>query len=89
MKQGAVGLAFVTPHAVRQFQDRIALLTYEQALAAIIHGLEQYSNIRPLSNGVGFRVRVRRPFPLRAIIRPPQDGTGELPVVITILKGDT
>ncbi len=33
------GRLYVTPHAVRRFQQRIACLEYDQALAAIIHGL--------------------------------------------------
>lgn len=81
----AAGGAFVTPHAVRQFQERVAPgLTYEQALGAILRGLERPANTRPLANGTGWRVRVRRPWPFRAVVRP--DPAGRLPVVVTVLR---
>jgi hypothetical protein len=82
----AYGQAFVTPHAVRQFQSRIAPLPYRQALAAIITGLASATNSRPTSNGRAQRVRVRRPHAFRAIVRPPADGKGHLPIVVTILR---
>lgn len=82
----AVGPAFVTPHAVRQFQARIAHLPYELALAAIIRGLSKPANTRPTSNGRAVRVRVRRPYQFRAIVRPSQGGQGHLPIVVTILR---
>lgn len=81
------GPAFVTPHAVRQFQSRIAPgLDFERARAAILTGLADFANIRPTPNGQAFRVRVRRPYAFRAIVRPAADGEGALPVVVTILR---
>ena len=81
----AAGPAFVTPHALRQFRARIANLPDHHALAAILHGLANPSNIRQTTNGVSIRVRVRKPYPFRAIVRGP-DAPGRLPVVVTILR---
>ena len=83
----AQGPAFVTPHAVRQFQARIAPgLSYDQARAAILDSLQNYSNVQPMMSGVAFRVLVRRPYAFRAVVRPAADGKGSLPVVVTILR---
>lgn len=84
---GAAGPAFVTPHAVQQFQCRVAPLPYHHALAAILHGLQAFSNVRPLANGTGLRVRVRRPYAFRAIIKAASRSQRQgLPVVVTILR---
>lgn len=79
------GNYFVTPHAVRQFQDRIARLEYDEARQVIIDALavapsERYAVTR---NGKALRIKVKRPFCFRAIIAP---GEGALPAVITILR---
>lgn len=80
----ATGDAFVTPHAVRRFQQRIAPLPYEAALSAIIGGIYNRER-KPLRNGVGWYVRSRRPYPFRACLRA--SAAGSLPVVFTVLKG--
>lgn len=74
-----------TRHAVEQFRDRIApRLNYDQALGAIIRGLEETnSEPRPAHSGGGYYLRVRRPYAFRALIGP---GEGKLPAVITILR---
>lgn len=74
---------FITPHAVRQFQDRIApWMSYEQALGAIIRGLRNAEELRPTTNGKAYYVRVDSEWQFRAVIRE-----GEfLPAVITILR---
>lgn len=79
------GKYFVGPHAVRQFQRRIApRLSYEEARRAILEGLENTASTpRPAQCGVGYYLRVRRPYSFRALIGP---GKGELPAVITILR---
>lgn len=81
----AAGPAFVTPHALRQFRARVADLPERHALAAILHGLANPANIRPTRNGAALRVRVRRPYPFRAILRADPD-PNRLPAVITILR---
>lgn len=79
------GPAFVTPHAVRQFCERVAALDYEHALGAIIRGVEAgvtAGRVRALPNGSGWRVRAKGTYPFRAVIVPGKP----LPVVATILR---
>lgn len=87
---GIVGPFFVTPHAVHQFQRRIASLSYEQALAAILHGLTSPGRqCKCLPSGSRQTVvRVKQPYPFRAIIDARQTTAEKpLPAVVTILKG--
>ena len=75
---------FITPHAVRQFQSRIApWMTYEQALAAIIRELRGVRELRPTMNGKAYYVRTNGEWKFRAVIREGQIQ----PAVITILRG--
>ena len=80
------GQVFVTPHAVRQFQERIAPLPENHALAAIIHSVARPRTVRPTRNGRGFTVRTEAPFRIRAIVMPPPE-PGGLPSVVTVLRG--
>jgi len=75
---------FITPHAVRQFQTRIApWMTYEQALAAIIREMRSAGELRPTMNGRAYFVRTNGEWQFRAVIRE-----GKIqPAVITILRG--
>ncbi|HEX3047940.1 MAG TPA: hypothetical protein VHY08_24525 [Bacillota bacterium] len=77
------GELFITPHAVRQFQTRIApWMTYEQALGAIIRELHGVKEFRPTVNGKAQYVRTRGAWEFRAVI-----GEGEgRPSVVTILR---
>ncbi len=76
---------FVTPHAVRQFQSRIApRLTYEQALGAVIRELRAAPEPRPTENGKAHYVRTRGEWKFRAVIAAGEDGAK--PAVITILR---
>lgn len=79
------GRYFITPHAVERFRERIAPhLTYDQALGAIIRGLEETkSRPVPAHSGGGHWIRVRRPFAFRALI---VTGDGPLPAVATVLR---
>ena len=82
-----IEVAFVTPHAVRQFQDRIAKLAYEKALTEIIHELKKnIVKLRPSRNGVSFYVRVcgkkQGRYDFRAVIKT----ESEIPIVVTILR---
>jgi hypothetical protein len=83
---GAAGPAFVTPHAVRQFQERIERLPYNHALAGILHSLQTAGSPRPTANGAALYVRTEAPYRFRAVLKPPQH-RGQLPAVVTILKG--
>lgn len=78
------GQYFVTPHAVRQFQYRIAPLPYNEAMAVIIKaindaGADRYAVIQ---NGVALRITISQPFRFRAIIN---HGEGANLAVTTIL----
>jgi hypothetical protein len=79
-----VGELFITPHAVRQFQTRIApWMTYEQALGSVIRELRDAKEFRPTMNGKAYYVRTNGDWQFRAVIRE-----GEIqPAVITILRG--
>lgn len=78
------GELFVTPHAVRQFQSRIApWMTYEQALGTVIRELRGVKEYRPTMNGKAHYVRTSGKWRFRAVIRE-----GDIqPAVITILRG--
>lgn len=77
---------FITPHAVRQFQSRIApWMSYEQALAAVIRELRGVREFRPTMNGKAYYVRTNGEWQFRAVIA---EGDGDAkPAVITILRG--
>jgi len=77
------GQLFITPHAVRQFQTRIApWMTYEQALGAVIRELRGVNELRPTENGKAYYARTKGEWEFRAVIRD-----GEIqPAVITILR---
>ncbi|MCL6589178.1 MAG: hypothetical protein K6U80_04410 [Firmicutes bacterium] len=74
---------FITPHAVRQFQSRIApWMTYEGALGAVIRELRGVKELRPTGNGKAYYVRTRGAWKFRAVVR---EGVGQ-PAVVTILR---
>jgi hypothetical protein len=77
------GNLFITPHAVRQFQSRIApWMTYEQALSTVIRELGGVQEARPTENGKAYYIRTRGEWQFRAVIRE-----GEIqPAVVTILR---
>ncbi|MGE5558334.1 MAG: hypothetical protein ACM3WV_06935 [Bacillota bacterium] len=77
------GNLFITPHAVRQFQSRIApWMTYEQALGAVIRELRDAREFRPTMNGRAHYVRTSGEWQFRAVVRE-----GKIqPAVITILR---
>lgn len=79
---------FVTPHAVRQFQERIHHRSYNDALAAIIRGLQHPTTRWIEQEETGehpqiLKARVQEPFCFRAIVRPQ---AGRNPAVVTILR---
>ena len=73
------GKYFITPHAVRQFQKRMAWnMSYEEALAEIIKGLKyNIKSIKPNQSGAAI-IRVDGKWKFRAVVR----GNA----VVTILK---
>jgi len=80
------GEVYVTPHAVEQFQARIAPLPSNHALAAIIRELAEHArDPRPCASGRGIVVRTRGGrYAFRAVIGPGINGLK--PAVITILR---
>jgi hypothetical protein len=81
------GNYFITPHAVRKFQERIARLPYDEALGIIAKSvsdapIERHSVTQ---NGRAMSIRVASPFDFRAVIAPGHDA-GAKPAVVTILK---
>jgi hypothetical protein len=83
-----VGNFFITPHAVRQFQNRISLwLTYEQALHIVITELNAALEVQerhPTENGKVYYIRVNGDWQFRAVFIP-EEGDAR-PAVITILR---
>jgi hypothetical protein len=77
---------FITPHAVRQFQKRLAShLSYEQALDVIIGELRTAGEFHATENGKAHYVRTKGEWRFRAVIT---EGEGDAkPAVITILRG--
>lgn len=77
---------FITPHAVRQFQSRIApWMSYEQALGTVIRELRDAGEWHSTENGRAQYVRTTGQWQFRAVIMP-GEGTSQ-PVVVTILRG--
>jgi predicted fused transcriptional regulator/phosphomethylpyrimidine kinase len=73
------GKYFVTPHAVRQFQKRMAWnMSYEEALAEIIKGLKYDIKSIKLNHTGAQIIRVDGKWKFRAVVRDN--------VVVTILK---
>jgi hypothetical protein len=77
---------FITPHAVRQFQRRMApQLSYEQALGVVIRELRTTGKFHTTENGKARYVRTNGEWRFRAVIA---EGEGDAkPAVITILRG--
>ena len=62
---------FVTPHAVAQFQKRIAPMDAAKARQMILDGIRQSTDVRVLPDGATLRVRARRPFPFEWSLEGP------------------
>jgi hypothetical protein len=84
-KMTAAGRAFVTPHAVMRFQERVSTLFYDAALGAIIKGLESPSKTYSSGHGKGLIVEVKEPYEFKAVLMP---GEGGKPAVVTILESE-
>lgn len=80
---------FVTPHAVAQFQSRIAPLDAEAARRVILEGIRQAANVRVLPDGATLRVRTRRPFEYEFRAYCVFDKNRGHSVVTTIVCGDS
>jgi hypothetical protein len=80
---------FVTPHAVEQFQKRIAPLDAVSAHQVILDGISQATNVHVLPDGTTLRVRTRRPFPFEFRAFCVFDVEQGHMVVTTIVRGDS
>jgi hypothetical protein len=79
----------VSPHAVEQFQKRIAAMDAHKVQRFILNGIRQSENIKLQTDGVSFRVRTRRPFPFEFRAYCVFDPDKLAYVVTTIVKGDS
>jgi hypothetical protein len=82
------GYVFISPHAVTQFQRRIAPLSCDAAAQVIQEGIQLATNIRRLPDGLTWRVRTRRPFPFEFRAFVVFDLERGHFVVTTITRGD-
>ena len=80
---------FVTPHAVEQFQKRIAPMDAAKAQRMILDGICQSTDVRVLPDGATLRVRTRRPFPFEFRAYCTFDVERRHPVVTTVVRGDS
>jgi len=80
---------FVSPHAIGQFQQRIAPLEVVKARRFILAGILQATNVRLLPDGNTLRVRTRRPFPFEFRAFCVFDRRRGHYVVATIVRGDS
>jgi hypothetical protein len=79
---------FISPHAVAQFQQRVAPLGRATAAQVIREGIELAANVRQLPDGLTWRVRTQRPFPFEFRAFLVFDLERGHFVVTTITRGD-
>ena len=79
---------FISPHAVAQFQQRIAPLRHATAAQVIREGIELATNVRQLPDGLTWRVRTQRPFPFEFRAFVVFDLERDHFVVTTTTRGD-
>ncbi|MGH9938068.1 MAG: hypothetical protein ACREAM_17620, partial [Blastocatellia bacterium] len=82
------GYVFISPHAVAQFQQRIAPLGSATAAQVIREGIQLATNVRRLPDGLTWRVRTRKPFPFEFRAFVVFDLERGHFVVTTITRGD-
>lgn len=80
---------FVSPHAISQFQQRIAPMEEAKVRRCILAGILQATNVRRLPDGNTLRVRTRRPFPFEFRAYCVFDHDRGHFVVATIVRGDS
>lgn len=79
----------VSPHAVCQFQKRIASVDEIKARRFIQAGILQAANVKRLPDGNTLRIRTRRPFPFEFRAFCVFDQTRGNWVVTTIVRGNS
>jgi hypothetical protein len=80
---------FVSLHAIKQFQQRIAPIYEARARFFINEGIRRSMNIRLLPDGNTLRVRTQHPFPFEFRAFIVFDEERQLSVVTTIVRGDS
>lgn len=80
---------FVSPHAIGQFQNRIAPVDITKARRFIVAGILQATNIKQLPDTGAIRIRTRRPFPFEFRAYCVFDEARGHYVVTTIVRGDS
>lgn len=80
-KTGAVGRAFISPHAIRAYRRRIRQCTNEDALADLIDLSQRAHFVRTARDGCELW-RAPGPNRIRLIVGP---GEGSLPALVTVM----
>lgn len=80
---------FITPHAVAQFQQRIARLGDEKTREFILKGIRQSTDVKVLPDGTSLRVRIKRPFPFEFRAFCVFDIERGHFVITTVVRGDS
>lgn len=80
---------FISPHAIQQFQQRIAPMDETRSRFFIGEGIRYSVNIKLLPDGNTLRIRTRRPFPFEFRAFCVFDPTRHNWVVTTIVRGDS
>jgi hypothetical protein len=78
---------FISPHAIEQFQQRIAQLPEARAREFILEGVHLATNVRVLPDGISLRIRTCRPFPFEFRAFCMLDAERGRYVVTTIVRG--
>lgn len=73
---------FVTPHAIRQFQNRVANVSATEVIDAVLSELDKRKRVVENGGNDTIYAGLYRRMPFYAII---VEGTGEWPAVATIL----
>lgn len=83
-----IGNYFITPHAVRKFQERVARLPYDEVVSLIAKALSAapVKKHGVTQNGRAMVIRVTDPLDFRAVIVPGQTPQFPQPAVVTVLK---
>ncbi len=79
----------VSWHAVEQFQARISNLPEKLVREIIENGVKTTDKVKLLPDGGTLRIRTRRPFPFEFRALLVYDEGHEMPVVTTVLKGES
>ncbi len=79
----------VSFHAVEQFQARISSLPEKVVREIIENGVKTTDKVKLLPDGGTLRIRTRKPFPFEFRALLVYDEEFELPVVTTVLRGES